>query len=97
MFWFSDELIEKQSASAELSERYNRANNEYNTKKDKLRELKHEAEKIAPSEVWQERLSKEDVPTTLEDVENEIDEAELKVSCFDSAHCDFSQFLITQP
>lgn len=79
MLLFSDELIEKQSASAELTERYNQANDEYNAKKDKLRDLKRDAEQMAPSEVWKERLGQEDIPTTLEDVDSELDEAEQKV------------------
>lgn len=37
------------------------------------------AEKIAPAEEWKERLHQDDVPTTLEELESEMDEAELKV------------------
>jgi lambda repressor-like predicted transcriptional regulator len=75
----SDLLLEKQAETAQIIEEYKRAENELTEKMKKLKELMAKAEKIAPSEEWRERLQQDDVPTTLEEVESEMDEAELKV------------------
>ena len=77
----SDILAEKQNETAELAAEYKRVDNEYNAKKEHLRDLMREAEKIAPSAEWKDRLGQEDIPATLEDIDNEIDEAELRVGC----------------
>jgi chromosome segregation ATPase len=75
----SDLLLEKQAETAQIIEEYKRAENELTEMKKKLKELLAKAEKIAPSVEWKERLQQDDVPTTLEEVESEMDEAELKV------------------
>ncbi len=76
----SDALNEKLAETRELADDFKRIDNEYNTKKDKLKDLLKDAENVAPSAQWRERLSQDDCPATLEEVDNEIDEAELKVS-----------------
>ena len=76
----SDTLNEKKAETAQISAEFKRVNDEYNVMKNKLRSLMEEAKKIAPEDEWQERLAQDDMPTTLEDVESEMDEAELKVS-----------------
>lgn len=87
----SDLLLEKQAETAQIIEEYKRAENELTEKMKKLKELMAKAEKIAPSEEWRERLQQDDVPTTLEEVESEMDEAELKVvSLFFFQFQDFS-------
>jgi predicted nuclease with TOPRIM domain len=82
-FTNSDALNEKQAETAELANEYKRVDIEYNTKKDKLKDLLKEAERVAPSAEWKDRLSQDDIPSTLEDLDNEIDEAELKVRDFE--------------
>lgn len=72
-------MSEKHAAIAESTERYNRADSDYKTMLTHLKELMKEAETIAPAEEWRDRLAAEDVPHSLEEVENEMDEAELKV------------------
>jgi chromosome segregation ATPase len=66
---------------------YRAADNDYNQKKDVLKKLLKDAETIAPMEEWKERLDHDDVPTTLEEVEDALDEAENKVnSITDNPH-----------
>lgn len=45
------------------------------------------AEEIAPAEEWKVRLAEDDIPSTREEVETEMDEAELKV--ITTIDCDF--------
>lgn len=86
-FVHSDALNEKQAETAELVREYSRVDIEYNTKKDKLKDLLKEAERVAPSAEWKDRLSQDDIPSTLEDLDHEIDEAELKVrECLATFH-----------
>ena len=72
-------LNAKQAETAELAEEYKQVDNEYNAKKGKLKDLMKKAEEIAPSEEWKARLAEDDIPSTREEVETEMDEAELKV------------------
>jgi len=85
--FYSDKLSEAQAASAELVKLYKEAEADYNLKKENLRKLMAKAEEIAPKEQWHARLAEEDMPTTLEDVDDAMDEAESKVnSITDNPH-----------
>lgn len=83
----SYQLQEKHAETADLANQYKVADAEYNRKKDNLKMLLREAENIAPKEEWHERLEQEDLPETLEGVEEALDEAENKVnSITDNPH-----------
>eukprot|EP00985_Skeletonema_marinoi_P021555 scaffold13271_cov157-Skeletonema_marinoi.AAC.1 len=76
----TDKLSEAQAASAELLNRYKQAEADYNEKKENLRKLLAKAQEIAPREQWHERLDEDDMPSTIEDVDDAMDDAESKVS-----------------
>ena len=87
LLFYSDKLSEAQAASAELVKQYKDAEADYNGKKDNLRKLLAKAEEIAPKEQWHVRLDEEDMPTSLEDVDDAMDDAEAKVgSITDNPH-----------
>mmetsp|Transcript_14487 Transcript_14487/g.23628 ORF Transcript_14487/g.23628 Transcript_14487/m.23628 type:complete len:1118 (-) Transcript_14487:142-3495(-) len=83
----TDKLSEAQAASAELVSQYKEAEAEYNQKKEILRKLLKKAEDIAPKDEWAERLDADDMPTSMEAVDEAIDDAESKVnSITDNPH-----------
>jgi chromosome segregation ATPase len=81
------QLQEKQAETVELMNQFRAADNDYNEKKEILKKLHNDAETIAPMAEWRERLDRDDVPVTLEEVEDALDEAENKVnSITDNPH-----------
>lgn len=66
---------------------YKQAEADYNQKKDILKKLMAKAEEIAPKEEWCERLDGEGMPSNLDALEEELEEAESKVnSITDNPH-----------
>ncbi len=60
-----EQLEEKQAESADLTNQYKMADNDYNQKKDNLKKLLKEAETIAPKNEWHDRLDQDDLPENL--------------------------------
>lgn len=81
------QLQEKQAETTDLMNQYRAADIDYNQKKDILKKLLKDANTIAPMSEWRERLDQDDVPATIEEVEDALDEAENKVnSITDNPH-----------